>query len=1073
MAPTHFARRISAYPIDSRVEGAGMYRGGAVEIRSLTENDAVATVVAHGIDYRVDVVGAESTNRSRCRCTCSPMMLDARCAHVVATLMAIDEVLHDLDAAVAAFELEAGMPEPQRPAAQPTRSPAWRERLARIGTGHPPGSRTTSWIEYYVRPGDAYGTAALTLQIRERQRRQDGEVTAPRASRLSPATVAALPREDRLLLAAMRHSQMRGRDAWFRRSDEVSLARPWDVDAAEAPLVLPLLAARDMVFVGPAPVGAAQPRRLRIDVAAPFVFTLVPVPCEGDRACVDVIGVFRRGDEALGPDVVSDVGSPYVLVEDRLVRAERNGAEPLHREFVENGPMRVSMAELPEMLATCARSGEAKDLLAAAIEHVPAGAPEGVVTVSIPTNTSAPLRAGLCFDYAGTLVFDNDASPLVDGDEGPRRRDRDAEQRLRERMVEFGLSTAPDGVFECPRDRMPGAVAALAKAGFRVLAEGRRVRPFVEGNASVRSGIDWFAIDGLVEFADRAVSLPELLRGKVTPEGFVELGDGSLGMLPAAWLRSVERMRLVAGDVDGDSLRVPTSRALLLDALLSADDTKQFEVDANFARMRQRIGRFTTIEPANEPRGFAGTLRPYQKAGVGWLRFLVEFGLGGCLADDMGLGKTVQVLALLAESAPRGSRRKGRRPSLLVAPRSVLGNWLDEAKRFAPGLRVLDFAGPQRWTEYGDRLGEFDLVLTTYGIVRADAPEFVERGIDFEHAILDEAQAIKNPDSQAAKAVRLLRARHRLVMTGTPVENHLGDLWSLFEFVNPGMLGRLPAFRALFAKATSSDAMAANRELVQRALRPVMLRRTKAQVLVDLPEKIEQTVWCELGPAQRKRYDALRRHYQRKLLAGGGELGNEQRFLVLEALLRLRQAACHEGLLVRSGRTAESAKFEELLARLDELGVEGHKVLVFSQFTTLLDLLEPQLRVRGIVWERLDGSTTKRGERVARFQNDPDCRVFLISLKAGGYGLNLTAASYVFLLDPWWNPAVEMQAIDRAHRIGQKRVVNAYRLVCRGTVEERVLELQAKKKELCEAILGNERSLLQDLTRADLELLLG
>ncbi|MBZ0152350.1 MAG: DEAD/DEAH box helicase, partial [Planctomycetes bacterium] len=422
----------------------------------------------------------------------------------------------------------------------------------------------------------------------------------------------------------------------------------------------------------------------------------------------------------------------------------------------------------------------------------------------------------------------------------------------------------------------------------------------------------------------------------------------------------------------------------------------------------------------------------------------------------------------------RAAKPPATRPHLLVAPRSVLGNWLEETRRFAPGLRVLDFSTPDRWRDGATgRLRGHDLVLTTYALLRADAPRLLEHEVEFDHTILDEAQAVKNANSQSAKAVRLLKARHRLVLTGTPVENHLGDLWSLFEFLNPGMLGRLPAFRALFGKGSDAEGLREHRELVQRALRPVLLRRTKQQVLKDLPDKVEQTLWCDLAPAQRKRYDALRRHYQQLLLGGGGELSDDQRFLVLEALLRLRQAACHEALLPGRVASPESAKFEELLPRLEELAAEGHKALVFSQFTSLLDLLEPKLRERGIGFERLDGKTRNRAERVARFQGEATSPVFLISLKAGGFGLNLTAASYVFMLDPWWNPAVEMQAIDRAHRIGQQRVVNAYRLVCRGTVEERVLELQARKKALSDAILGNERSLLQDLTRADLELLLG
>ncbi|HEB54126.1 MAG TPA: DEAD/DEAH box helicase, partial [bacterium] len=436
-----------------------------------------------------------------------------------------------------------------------------------------------------------------------------------------------------------------------------------------------------------------------------------------------------------------------------------------------------------------------------------------------------------------------------------------------------------------------------------------------------------------------------------------------------------------------------------------------------------------------------------------------------------GLGKTVQVLAHL-QRYRRRIKRADRLPCLLVAPRSVLANWRLEAERFTPDLRVLAFDHTDRWANDGEELASFDLVLTTYGLLRTDAPRFEEQQRRFDTVVLDEAQAIKNATSQTAKAVRLLRAEHRLALTGTPVENHLGELWSLFEFLNPGMLGRLRSFRELFAGDRTPEIADANRELIQRALRPVMLRRTKQQVLTDLPEKVEQVLWCDLEGPQRRHYDELRDHYRAQLLDPDQVQDDEMRFVALEALLRLRQAACHEGLVDKRRRAAASAKFAELLPRLTELADEGHKVLVFSQFVQLLDLLAAELRKADITFDRLDGRTRRRQEKVDRFQTDPDCAVFLISLKAGGTGLNLTAADYVFLLDPWWNPAVEQQAIDRSHRIGQQRTVHAYRLACRGTVEERVLELQDRKRALVEAVLGSERSLLQDLTREDLELLL-
>ena len=497
--------------------------------------------------------------------------------------------------------------------------------------------------------------------------------------------------------------------------------------------------------------------------------------------------------------------------------------------------------------------------------------------------------------------------------------------------------------------------------------------------------------------------------------------------------------------------------------------------DEMFERARQEFRNFSRVEPANAPVAFTGMLRPYQEEGLGWLGFLARFNFGGCLADDMGLGKTVQVLALLA-----GRRRgdSGLPPSLVVAPRSLVFNWTQEASRFAPALRVLDQsgAGRQRDTSH---LGEYDLILTTYGTLRRDAGYF--KDFIFDYVILDEAQTIKNAGTQAAKAARLLRARNRLALSGTPIENRLSDLWSLFEFLNPGMLGSIGVFRALSTVSSIGGSNGdgnghadAGRQLIARALRPFILRRTKEQVASDLPEKIEQTLFCELEPAQRKLYDELRDHYRQSLLARVDAVGMKRaKIQVLEALLRLRQAACHPGLIDKTQKTASSAKLDTLREQLDEVLAEGHKALVFSQFTSLLSIVRGDLDRSGVAYEYLDGKTRNRQQRVDRFQNDSACKLFLISLKAGGLGLNLTEADYVFLLDPWWNPAVEAQAVDRAHRIGQRRNVFAYRLIARNTVEEKVLELQRCKRELADAIINEDNSLIARMGREELELLLG
>jgi SNF2 family DNA or RNA helicase len=392
-------------------------------------------------------------------------------------------------------------------------------------------------------------------------------------------------------------------------------------------------------------------------------------------------------------------------------------------------------------------------------------------------------------------------------------------------------------------------------------------------------------------------------------------------------------------------------------------------------------------------------------------------------------------------------------------------HWKKEAAAFAPKLRILDYTGATR-SKPGDHFSDYDIVLTTYGTVRRDALRLKEQ--HFDYCILDEAQAIKNAGTLSAKAVRLLGADHRLAMSGTPVENHLGELWSLFEFLNPGMLGRA----SLLANARrSSDAE--TRTVLGKALRPFILRRTKSQVAAELPEKTEQTLYCDLESDDRKLYDELRDYYRSRLLKRDAAAASGQfKLQVLEALLRLRQVACHPGLVDKRRIEQGSAKLDTLLAQLDQVLEEDHKVLVFSQFTSLLAILRSRLDSAKISYAYLDGRTRDREARVEQFQNDPNTRLFLISLKAGGVGLNLHAAEYVYLLDPWWNPAVEAQAIDRAHRIGQTRRVFAYRLIARDTVEEKVLELQKAKRDLADAIISADNSVIKNLTREDLELLL-
>jgi SNF2 domain-containing protein/helicase-like protein len=640
-------------------------------------------------------------------------------------------------------------------------------------------------------------------------------------------------------------------------------------------------------------------------------------------------------------------------------------------------------------------------------------------------------------------------------------RDQAGEQRACDTLEGAGLRVRDEahGIWRLPVKTMPKAVRELVHEGWHVEAEGKAFRRPGESKVDVRSGIDWFELHAEVDYGGgTSATLPQLLAALRRGDTMVALGDGSFGLLPEEWL---ERFAPLAGlgSKQEDHLRFKPNQAGLLDALLAAQP--DVRVDKVFEQARDRMRGFHGVAIAPQPAGFCGKLRDYQREGLGWMEFLREFGFGGCLADDMGVGKTAQVLAVL-----EARRTEGKGPSLVVAPRSVIFNWREESARFTPLLSVLEHTGITRDTAL---IQEHNLVLTTYGTMLRDIAQL--SGIQFDYVVLDEAQAVKNASTASAKAVRLLRSSHRLALSGTPVENHLGELWSLFEFLNPGMLGEAKVLKMAGGLGRNPGEEA--RTLLAHALRPFILRRTKRQVARELPEKTEQTIFCELDAPQRKQYDELRKHYRDTLLLKVKEQGlGRSKMHVLEALLRLRQAACHPGLLDPKRGGESSAKLDTLMAQLDEVRQEGHKALVFSQFTSLLAIVRRRLDADQIRYEYLDGSTRDRQACVENFQNDSGCGLFLISLKAGGLGLNLTAAEYVFLLDPWWNPAVEAQAVDRAHRIGQTRPVFAYRLIARNTVEEKVLELQKSKRDLADAILGEDNSLIRDLKREDLELLL-
>ena len=678
-----------------------------------------------------------------------------------------------------------------------------------------------------------------------------------------------------------------------------------------------------------------------------------------------------------------------------------------------------------------------------------------------PKARRAPVR--LSFLYGDLEVAQERPDAALVDEEHKRilTRDLGVERGWIRRLLSSGLESEDDDGLVARGGVLPEVEETLVDLGAQVAREGRRLLRGGESRLRLTSGTDWFDLDGEVNFEGTWIPLSAVLDSLRSRTDRVKLPDGSEGIVSA---REARRLRALAGlgQRKHGHLRFASSQAILLDALISS--APQVDRDASFEQLIGGLRGDLAVDPSPQPPGFGGDLRPYQQIGLGWLEVLRRLGLGGCLADDMGLGKTVQVLALLLR-IHRGQGADGQRPnrpSLVVAPRSLVFNWRQEAEKFAPELRLLEYTGQQRTAQL-DEVGQADLLLTTYGTLRKDVD--ILAGLDFEYVILDEAQAIKNHAAQISKACRDLKGRHRLALSGTPVENDVSELWSIFEFLNPRMLGS----RREFVRMAQGDALT----LVGRGLSPLLLRRRKEDVLGELPEKTELTVYCDLGPEERRRYDELRVQYRSQIDAKVAKTGVQSvRTEVLEALLRLRQVACHQGLVDERRKSAPSTKVDTLLAHIEEVAAEGHKALVFSQFVKLLDIVRQRLDADGIKYTYLDGQVRDRESVVDRFQSDPEVSVFLISLRAGGLGLNLTAADYVFILDPWWNPAVEAQAIDRAHRIGQTRPVFAYRYIARDTVEEKILALHRDKRALAEALVGGDLDKGGKLSLDELRLLL-
>jgi superfamily II DNA or RNA helicase len=898
-------------------------------------------------------------------------------------------------------------------------------------------------------------TSMISIEIAARSLKKNGELGKPQPLRISADAISQVSSPaDREILAILTGS----RYGYGASEPRVSIGWPM------AEYLLPKLIETGRLWIRT--VNREYFTNVTLDAGDPWHLAVRAEDRNGKWA---LIGTLERGEERVPlRDALAVTQGGFVIFRNTIARFAGDGNEGwaslLRREQIE-----IPAAELDEFIRdmTRAQTSIAIDFPAALQwqqRHVVPRATLDIRNRGYDNDVSGVPR----FEYDGNAVAALQPSrPLYDEKtktiyvRGPAEESRKLEALWAQRFYRNGESVAIDAA------RLGDAIPKLIEAGWEVRGAEGIYAAGGDLQLELRSAIDWFDLDGTVVFGEERVRLPRLLTALRKGESVVALSDGRMGMIPSEWRAQLEPFMASAAEESEGALRYRRNQVMLLDAMLAA--RKDVAFDEVFDRARRKILE-VKIQPAQPPATFRGVLRPYQSEGLGWFSFLRDLGFGGCLADDMGLGKTIQVLALLDER--RRANGDERRPSLVVVPRSLVFNWKAESARFTPELRLLDHATPDR-IRASDHFADFDVVLTTYALLRREAEIFA--GVEFDYVILDEAQAIKNAQSQAAKAATLLRARHRLALSGTPVENHLGELASLFEFLNPGMLraGSSRVMKMLRHAGSKAPEAAEARVMLARAVRPFILRRTKAQVARELPDRVEQTITCELEPKQRKLYDELRDYYRASLLGRVKEKGiNRSQIHILEALLRMRQAACHPG-LVDPKRSAEpSAKLDALFEELPILIEGGHKVLVFSQFTSFLAIVRKEMQQRGIAHAYLDGKSRDRQEQVRRFQEDPTIPAFLISLKAGGLGLNLTAAEYVFLLDPWWNPAVEAQAIDRAHRIGQSRNVFAYRLVARDTIEEKILQLQQTKRDLADAIISEENSILRQLTAEDLDLLL-
>ena len=1053
------------FPPDIQRRGESYFRRHAVGLDKATESE-ISSIITGSQDYSVEIIDESKSGISaQALCECPHFKRGYPCKHLWATILAADAYLAKEKTVIDNV-------------AQSKPSTPWRSLLFPGQIDKPISRNRWEGVpgEFMLRYELALTRTKITFSALKHKVLKDGGL----GRQVQPASHDILnehdlPRADRSvleILLSLYYRSMYDGNHWS-RGYSTRKFDSYNLDPVSMKMLLPDIAATGRCVVLLDGQKIADPLRLGDPFEGKLEFTLDP-DSQGNRKKYLVY----EPQVHIGDSIVPCAQIPIFLNTDPLFFIFKELLQSLPGPSLEwvkqirshKHKVKVPKTEIKELFQAVDSTDTPTDLVVPK-ELEPKAVlgiePQPCLEIEF-TNDEHVAR--LWLDYDGSeILFDDARSAILDIEKWTRtERHPEIEKTFFKRITQLGFDSHGAG-FTLPQAsswQVLNSLGPLVEDGWTIRSrDKRKLHAGKISGMRVTSGLDWFDLEGSVAFGDVIVPLPTAMRAFLRGEQTLALPNGETGILPQEWLAANAPALSMADTTRAKdlSLRFHSAHALLLDTLLA--ESGAVSVDNGFAEKIRRMKNFSSVTHFAPPSEFQGVLRPYQLESLGWLDFLKSFGFGGILADDMGLGKTVQVLSWIALEKERGESG----PSLVVAPTSLLFNWRDEAARFTPDIRVLTYAGLDR-SIHIDSIEKHDLILTTYGLLRRDVA--ILRKVPWRWLILDESQAIKNPDSQTAKAAQVVTAKHRLCMTGTPLENKLDELWSQLHFLNPNMLGSRTGFDNRFSKPIGQGDEA-TKNLLLRVIKPFVLRRTKEMVAADLPEKQESIIHCEMTKPQAAVYARLRDHYRAEILSAVDESGlNRSKMKVLEGLLRLRQVACHPGLV--GEEAAGSGKLEELIRLIHEVVEEGHKALIFSQFTKFLAIIRKRLESEGIAYEYLDGRTPPkaRESRVAAFQDPSGPPVFCISLKAGGVGLNLTAADYVFIMDPWWNPAVENQAVDRTHRIGQDKKVFAYRLISGSTIDEKVLNLQQDKRELAEMLEEGATSIISSLTRENLELLL-